>query len=548
METPASSEPGASSAPASAPATAASATASASAAKTPAAAPSATAHPRAERAQRLLRSLKASDPATAPVLRKLRAKFIAVNMGLAALVLTIAFATVCYMEYRSDTDEIYRTLTQAVDHTVVQPQLIPNHGPLTSEPTPNGPGDRGQRNQSFDRTIGGEGEKAPADDAAETGEAPDSDFAPPEIGGPQRGDAALPVAVYYDENGTVMQFADQSTASVAGDVLITALSSLGHSEEPYGYLPECGLFYVRHAVGPGVIIAFADDAQASAWQSLAWVLAGVGLGALAVLLLLNLLFSRWALGPVQRAWTQQQQFIADASHELKTPLTVILANNAILRQRGEETIASQGQWIESTQMEAERMQALVTDMLDLARPAPTLDAADTTPRIDFSRLVEGEALTFESVAFEGGLTWKTSVNEGIAIRGDARRLQRLVAALLDNACKYTAAGGRVTVRLGTDEHGAVLTVNNTGAPIDSADLPHLFDRFYRADKARTRDAAPKRARKATEADDGDAAAAPGGYGLGLAIAQDIARVHKGTLTAASTVEEGTTFTLRLPLA
>ena len=331
-------------------------------------------------------------------------------------------------------------------------------------------------------------------------------------------------------------------------MLVAALSSIRHREEPYGYLPECGLFYVRHAVGPGAIIAFADDAQASAWQSLAWVLAGVGLGALAVLLLLNLLFSRWALGPVQRAWTQQQQFIADASHELKTPLTVILANNAILRQRGEETIASQGQWIESTQMEAERMQALVTDMLDLARPAPTLDAADTTPRIDFSRLVEGEALTFESVAFEGGLTWKTSVNEGIAVRGDARRLQRLVAALLDNACKYTAAGGRVTVRLGTDEHGAVLTVNNTGEPIDSADLPHLFDRFYRADKARTRDAAPKRARKATEAGDGDAAAAPGGYGLGLAIAQDIARVHKGTLTAASTVEEGTTFTLRLPLA
>ena len=504
--------------------------------------------PQVERAQRLLHSLKTSDPATAPVLRKLRVKFIAVNMGLAALVLTIAFATVCYMEYRGDTDEIYRTLTQAVDHTVVQPQLIPNHGPLTSEAAPGGPGDNGRRNQSFDRTIGGEDEAAPAEDAPETDEAPDGDFAPPEIGGPQRGDAALPVAVYYDENGTVMQFVDQSTASVANDVLVTALSSLSHREESYGYLPECGLFYVRHAVGPGVVIAFADDAEASAWQSLAWVLAGVGLGALAVLLLLNQLFSRWALGPVQRAWTQQQQFIADASHELKTPLTVILANNAILRQRGDETIASQGQWIESTQMEAERMQALVTDMLDLARPAPTLDTADTTPRIDFSRLVEGEALTFESVAFEGGLTWETFVNEGIAVRGDARRLQRLVAALLDNACKYTAAGGRVTVRLGADEHGAVLTVNNTGTPIDSADLPHLFDRFYRADKARTRDAAPKRARKATETSDGDASAAPGGYGLGLAIAQDIARVHKGILTATSTAADGTTFTLHLPLA
>ena len=104
------------------------------------------------------------------------------------------------------------------------------------------------------------------------------------------------------------------------------------------------------------------------------------------------------------------------------------------------------------------------------------------------------------------------------------------------------------MRLGTDEHGAVLTVNNTGEPIDGADLPHLFDRFYRADKARTRSAAPKRARKATEASDTDTTSAPGGYGLGLAIAQDIARVHKGILTAASTAAEGTTFTLHLPLA
>ncbi len=342
------------------------------------------------------------------------------------------------------------------------------------------------------------------------------------------------MAVYYDENGTVMQFADQSTASVAGDVLIAALSSLGHSEEPYGYLPECGLFYVRHAVGPGVIIAFADDAQASAWQSLAWVLAGVGLGALAVLLLLNLLFSRWALGPVQRAWTQQQQFIADASHELKTPLTVILANNAILRQRGEETVASQGQWIESTQMEAERMQALVTDMLDLARPATTASAEQPTPALDFSRLVEGEALTFEAVAFERNLVWEAAVAEGVSVRGNASRLQRLVAVLLDNACKYTDEGGTVEVALRTEGAEAVLSVRNSGEPIAKEDLPHLFDRFYRADKARTQAGAQ--------------AAAPEGYGLGLAIAADIAQAHKGALTVSSTAEEGTVFTLRLPLA
>lgn len=472
-----------------------------------------------------------------PLLHKLRLKFIAVNMGLAALVLAIAFVTVCYIEHRSDTDEIYRSLTTAVDRTVVQPQLIPNHNPLALEDGRDGSGLRGP---DFERTIGGDGApSSDGEDADPTDDArTDDEFAPPEIGGPHGpGAHALPIAVYYDENGTVVQFVDQSSASVADDVLARALAALRDTDDPYGYLEEFGLFFAKRPVGPGLIAAFADGAEANAWQSLAWALAGVGVVALGVLFLLNLWLSRWALGPVQRAWAQQHQFIADASHELKTPLTVILANNAILRQHGSETIASQGQWIESTQMEAERMQALVADMLDLARPAPALADGAGTPPVDVSHVVEGEALTFESVAFEKGLTWEISVAPDVRVVGDKGRLQRLVAVLLDNACKYTDAGGTVRVDLTREEACAVLTVNNSGAPIAEADLPHLFDRFYRADKARTR----------TTGTDG-APATPGGYGLGLAIAQDIARAHKGTLTATSTEEAGTTFTLRLPLA
>ena len=267
------------------------------------------------------------------------------------------------------------------------------------------------------------------------------------------------------------------------------------------------------------------------------VLTAVGLGALGLLFLLNLVFSRWALRPVQQAWAQQQQLTADASHELKTPLTVILANNAILRQRGSDTIASQRQWIESTQMEAERMQSLVTDMLDLARPTPQGAQTSEGPAavVDLSRLVEGEALTFEAVAFERDLTWQCTVAPGIAVRGNAARLQRAVAVLLDNACKYTDPGGTVAVTLRAATGDAVLSVRNSGEPIDAADLPHLFDRFYRADKARTHNAVDS---------ENDGA---GGYGLGLAIARDIAQAHKGAIAITSTAQEGTTFTLRLPL-
>ena len=137
-------------------------------------------------------------------------------------------------------------------------------------------------------------------------------------------------------------------------------------------------------------MAFADGSAADGWRSLALVLTAVGLGALGLLFLLNLVFSRWALRPVQQAWAQQQQFIADASHELKTPLTVILANTSILRAHPERSVASQSQWIESTQSEAERMQELVRDMLDLARP----EHAETVrehARVDLTDLVEGGA-------------------------------------------------------------------------------------------------------------------------------------------------------------
>ena len=372
----------------------------------------------------------------------------------------------------------------------------------------------------------------------------DPGFAPPRIGGPgTTEEASLPVAVYYIADRTVMQLTDRSGATVPEALLVRAIPEVVSTAESWGYLPDVGLYFAKHEAGPDLMVAFADGGAADGWRSLALVLTAVGLGALGLLFLLNLVFSRWALRPVQRAWAQQQQFIADASHELKTPLTVILANNAILRQRGGDTIASQRQWIESTQMEAERMQGLVTDMLDLARPAPEGAQASEGPAgiVDLSRLVEGEALTFEAVAFERELMWECAIDKGITVRGNATRLQRAVAVLLDNACKYTNAGGTVTVTLRAHAREAVLSVRNSGEPIDEADLPHLFDRFYRADAARTHNAAD------AENNGGEPGANTGGYGLGLAIARDIAQAHKGTIAVTSTAQEGTTFTLRLPL-
>ena len=528
-----------------------------------------------------VRTPKRAADDTAPMLRQLRTKFIALNMALAALVLAASFATICYADYRADIDDVRNRLMGATSRSLHEPQLIPDAEPFHRGEAPREDGenaadagnteDGGNRadDEEASDVEAGDAEGAPGGNAGadpgksvegaetpiEDGSAPaptqdigagtsDPGFAPPRIGGPGTAEeASLPVAVYYIADRTVMQLTDRSGATVPEALLVHAIPEVVSAEAPWGYLPDVGLYFAKHEAGPDLMVAFADGSAADGWRSLALVLTAVGLGALGLLFLLNLVFSRWALRPVQQAWAQQQQFIADASHELKTPLTVILANNAILRQRGSDTIASQRQWIESTQMEAERMQGLVTDMLDLARPAPEGAQTSEGPAavVDLSRLVEGEALTFEAVAFERELMWECAIDKGITVRGNATRLQRAVAVLLDNACKYTNAGGTVTVTLRAHAGEAVLSVRNSGEPIDEADLPHLFDRFYRADAARTHNAAD------AENNGGEPGAETGGYGLGLAIARDIAQAHKGTIAVTSTAQEGTTFTLRLPL-
>lgn len=464
----------------------------------------------------------------APMLRRLRAKFIGLNMALAALVLAASFATICYADYRADINNVHDRLMTAASRSLREPQLIPDAEPFHRSDG-GGKGENGDSNENEGESENGDGGKGDA--GAEDGAvAPTQDigagtndpsFDPPRIGGPGAIErASLPVAVYYIADRTVMQLTERSGATVPEALLLKAVPDVVSSDESWGFLPDAGLYFAKRGEGPNLIVAFADGSAADGWQSLALALTAVGLGALALLFLLNLVFSRWALRPVQQAWAQQQQFIADASHELKTPLTVILANNAILRQRGGDTIASQRQWIESTQVEAERMQGLVTDMLDLARPAPEGAQASEGPAgiVDLSRLVEGEALTFEAVAFERELMWECAIDKGITVRGNATRLQRAVAVLLDNACKYTNAGGTVTVTLRAHASEAVLSVRNSGEPIDEADLPHLFDRFYRADAARTHNAAD------AENNGGEPGANTGGYGLGLAIAGAVKRI------------------------
>jgi signal transduction histidine kinase len=534
---------------------------------------------------------------TTSLLHKLRIKFIALNMGLAFLVLAIAFAAICTIDYNNQLDETYLDLEQAVNRVSAHPSgttpgnlMIPNFPRMSENAQNNAEGSaesvaegaaagsaesvaEGAAAGSAESVVEGAAEgsaESVAEGAAagsaesvaegdttanqeeegssgagesndtnsdettteENSEPNTTDVFPqsPQIGAAPQSNSPLttPIAIYaLQENGAVHLLA-QSNATVSESLLDTAAQAAQESSADHGFLNQVGLYFWKNTTNNATIIAFADSSSTDNWKSLAFTLSITGVGALSLLLLLNLFFSRWALGPVQQAWTQQQQFIADASHELKTPLTVILANTSILRKHRTETVQSQEQWVESTQVEAERMQTLVADMLDLARPADA-NAQALSEHLDLSRLVEGEALTFESVAFEREINWESSLDENVFVTGSSVKLERLVDILFDNACKYTESGGLVKITLKHDDRFAVLSVRNTGDVIDPEDLNHLFDRFYRTDKARTR-------------------SERGGYGLGLAIAQDITSAHKGSLTVTSNATDGTTFILRLPLA
>ncbi len=291
--------------------------------------------------------------------------------------------------------------------------------------------------------------------------------------------------------------------------------------ESFGSFPGLHLRYAKRERPQGLVAAFADTSMESAAIA-QLVKSSLLIGGLTLLVsfLASLLLSRWATRPVERAWLSQKQFVADASHDLKTPLTVILSNAELLvREGSEETL----RWAENIRAEGLRMKCLTEELLSLTR-AEEIGRAPHFQRVDLSYLVSENVLLLEAAAFEQGKRLVCSVQEGLFLSGDPAELHKLIEALLDNALKYSYPGSDIRVGLSAASRHAKLTVENQGDPIAPEALPHLFERFYRGDPARQD---------------------TGGHGLGLAIAKQTAELHKGKLTVRS--EGGSTcFILILP--
>ena len=285
-----------------------------------------------------------------------------------------------------------------------------------------------------------------------------------------------------------------------------------------GVLEEYSLRWLRRERAGDLTLVLVDiSAELDALRNLKLVCAGIGGAALAVFWVVCILLARWAVRPVERAWAEQRQFVADASHELKTPLTVILTNAELLQSDPDPRYAR------SILTMSLRMRSLVEGLLELAR-VDNGAARAVFQELDLSELVEEELLPFEPVYFERGLTLESDVEPGIRVSGSEAHLRQVQTILLDNAGKYSREGGTVRVRLARQGNTALLTVENPGGELSREECRDIFRRFYRLDKART----------------------DGGYGLGLAIARGIVTDHGGKIRAES--REGLVIlTVQLPL-
>ncbi len=325
-------------------------------------------------------------------------------------------------------------------------------------------------------------------------------------------------SVAISKDGQILETRNSKTEVYSNQELEAIAREILANGRPAGV--KDSLIYRMADKGSYILIAFMDNTliQESMTTLFQSTLAFGGIAILALFFLSSYLAKR-IVQPLEESYEKQKQFISDAGHELKTPVSVVSANAELLSRE-----LGRNQWLANIQYENERMGLLIGQLLDLARTEHVTPQMET---IDFSRLAGGEALPFESVAFEKGLSLRYEISPGIQVKGNDAQLRQLASILLDNAIRHSAPGGEALLTLRSRRGHALLSVTNDGDEIPKAQQKQLFERFYRADPARNSEG--------------------NHYGLGLSIAKAITSAHNGTIEVEC--QKGkVTFTVRLPIS
>ena len=361
----------------------------------------------------------------------------------------------------------------------------------------------------------GSGDKTGAmhGDSDDSGAGPHQKDHPPD----ERADYQL--ATFYSvalaEDGTVLAVNSGVRGLYEEEELIEIARDLLSQERPEGRIGS--LSYLVSSKDGYTLVAFIDNTVTTG--SMKMLLRNVlvfGGASIIAMFFISLYLAKRIIRPLEENDKQQKQFISDASHELKTPVAVISANAEMLfREVGEN------EWLANIRYENERMGDLVKQLLDLSRAENSEVPMET---VDFSRVVTGEVLALESIAFESGKTIRSDITDEINVSGSQTQLTQLVSVLLDNAIRH-GTGSEIDVSLEQQGHTAVLSVTNEGDEIPPEKQEHLFDRFYRIDEARSSEGHH--------------------YGLGLSIAKAVTEKHGGSISV-SCKDGKVSFTAVLP--
>ncbi len=341
--------------------------------------------------------------------------------------------------------------------------------------------------------------------------------------------------VTIDSDGNILEKVARANYEIADEDLYTIIEYVNAQGTKNGVVDELDIRYVvrNYTNSEGVdvtTIGFMDIGyEKSILDTQKTMYLGIGFTILVVFLIISILLAKRVIKPIEKSWNQQQQFVSDVSHELKTPTAVILANASILKMNDE--LGDDKKWVDYISVEAERMKNLIENLLFLSK-SDFSKSEYIFGTVQFGNLVFGSTLPYEAVLFENGknITISTQIEDDCIVLGDEGQLKQLVNILIDNAVKYSLEDSEIKVTLNKEtknnKNYVALRVNNKSEVISDEDLEKIFQRFYKVDKARTRD--------------GES------YGLGLSIAKEVVTNHKGKISVKSTKEDGTTFKVLFP--
>lgn len=425
------------------------------------------------------------------MLKSYRKRFVLFNMLLVGVVLLIALILQGVYLYRSSYAEMKNTMRLIVEPWDKFGERMP-WAEVSKPPEPGSPPD-----------------------------APD-DFPP---AGHAREDKDILTVFYQVQTGEITVLS--RTATWESGAVEAAVQEIAEKAEGFGYLRAYGLFFYLEKSADQCKIALADSSYLTAriLKSVLVLAAVYGLS-MGLVLLISIYLSKLAAKPMEDAIEQERRFVANISHDLKTPITVISANNSILRHSPSLSAKEQAQWFDSTEAATKNMMKLIGEMLTLSSLESAKGTLEKIP-VNLSAAAEKAALQMESLAYERSIQLDCRISENVMVPGTADYVERICSGLMENALKYEPDGGRVGISVEIERRHALLSVCNLGSVIDPGDLDHIFERFYRGDKARNIQT---------------------GHGLGLPILKEMAQALQAEISVHSAEDTGTRFTVRFPLS